>query len=227
MKLINVSVVSPLMAPPEGTVLAIFAAERNYSPEYDSSKILKAAMRYAKKYGVFTVPERFVAGGFLCLCLISPNGELIGVQQACHLNMDYRGVFRRCNEITVFDTEIGKLALFVDVDINKSQVVKQASEKGAELIISSQFIQLFDFYSERVQQAALNISSSCNLSMVSAVSAGAFAMNYDGKVVCEFTEFLPQTLTLSLDGKIDPYLLSREKQLLAMHSDKLIYERQE
>ena len=217
MQTLHAAVLTSRMPPLEGTQLAVFASAKNYTPEYDSSKMLIAARRYARHYGVFVVPERFVAGGYLCLCLISPEGEVVGVQRACHLNLDYRGVFRRDDQIEVFDTPLGKIALIVDVDANMPQVNKCAVLKGANLLIQSQFVQLYDFFEERVHHSALNAALSNNVAVIGAVSGGGVLIGGDGAVLQGYSELLPIGGELFLAEQTDFHRAAAGMSLLVAH----------
>lgn len=221
MPTVVLSVLTARMPPPEGTQLAVFASAKNYTPEYDASKMLVAARNYARRYGVWVVPERFAAAGYLCLCLISPEGEIAGVQRACHLNIDYRGVFRRDDELSVIDTPFGKLALLVDVDANMPQVACEAVRQGATLLIQSQFVQLYDFFEERVLHSALNAALTNQVAVLSTVSGGGMLIAADGSMIQSYSELLPLSGSLLLEGQAPSAARQAAAQLLKAHRDCL------
>ena len=148
MKPLTVSMVATLAAPPEGSDLVVFCDSTNYVADYDSNEALLKTSRYAKHHKVYTVSRRFIADDYICLAMFAPDGSPLAAQRATHLNLDYRGRLRRDDSIEVFDTPFGKIALLVDVDINMPQVPRAAVLSGAEILIASQFVQLFDFFEE-------------------------------------------------------------------------------
>ena len=188
---VAVSIVSSFAPPPEGSELVLFASGKNYVAQYDSQKLLSAAVRYARKYGVYLLPDRFIADDYLCLCLIAPDGSPVLGQQATHLNLDYRGVFRQASEVETADTPFGRVALAVDVDINVPQYAREAARKGAKLLLSSQFIQLFDFYHERVNYGPVSAARCNGLHVAAVVSAGGVIVAPDGRLLAGYSEDLP------------------------------------
>lgn len=215
---LSISVVAPLSPPPEGTQLVLFCDLRNYVAEYDSGQMLTAAARYAMHHRVYLVPERFVAADYLCLCLLSPEGEVLGVQRATHLNLDYRGRFHRDDAIRPFDTPFGRLALLVDVDVNMPQTARAAVEAGATLLLSSQFIQLFDFFEDRIRFGAVNAAVSNGVAVAAAAGLGAVIVDCRGNLLSGFSEELPVSATIDLRRTaVDSEALAAGRRLLMTH----------
>ena len=192
MQQLSLAIVPTLTQPPPGAQFVIFSDQRNYVAEIDSSMMLAAACRYAVRHNVYLVPERFIAANYLCLCLMSPKGEVIGVQRATHLNLGLREYnFYRDDKIQAFDTPFGKIALLVDVDINMPQVARAAVMDGATLLISSQFIQLYDFFEDRIRYGAINAACSNDVQVAAAIGLGGIIIDANGHEVAGFSEDLP------------------------------------
>ncbi len=148
--------VLPTDAPPvPGTQLVVFADRNPYTPETLARQMLSRAIRYARRHRVYLVPQRFLAQKRLCVCLLSPEGTLLGVQEATHLNLDYRAErFYRADAVLPFQTPLGRVALLSDVDVFMPHVVRQAVLQGAELLLSSCYIQPFDLTADLVRNTA-------------------------------------------------------------------------
>lgn len=190
--IIKVAITSVLAVPPKGTDLVIFADPRSYVAELDSHQMLAAAARYAARYKVYLVPERFIAAGSLCLCMLAPDGSVLGVQRACHLNVSMRQLnLARADEIVPFDTPLGRIALLVDVDINMPQTARAAALGGAELIISSQYMPLYDFFDDRINLGTVNAARSNGLAVISAIGMGGVAADRYGDIISNYSENLP------------------------------------
>lgn len=194
---LSVAIVPTLAPPPPGAQLVVFSDQRNYVAEIDSAMMLAAASRYAIRHGVYLVPERFIAANYLCLCLLSPKGEVLGVQRATHLNLGLREHnFFRDDQIQVLDTPFGKTALLVDVDINMPQVARAAVMGGATLLISSQFIQIYDFFEDRIRYGILNAARSNGVPIIAAAGLGGVVADVNGDEMAGFSEDLPVTAQL-------------------------------
>lgn len=86
------------------------------------------------------MPSRFVVDNILYLCLFSPKGDILGIQGATHRNLYNQSDLAQYDRIEPIATPIGNIFLCVDVDIYHPQVVRVARMKGAQIVISSQFI---------------------------------------------------------------------------------------
>ncbi|WMJ82781.1 nitrilase-related carbon-nitrogen hydrolase [Oscillospiraceae bacterium LTW-04] len=221
MQQLSATIVPTLTPPPPGAQLVIFSDQRNYVAEIDSSMMLAAASRYAVRHNVYLVPERFIAANYLCLCMLSPTGEVIGVQRATHLNLGLREHnFFRDDKIQAFDTPFGKIALLVDVDIYMPQVVRAAVMDGATLLLSSQFIQLYDFFEDRIRYGAINAALSNGVQVVAAAGLGGVIVDANGHEIAGFSEDLPVTAQIeTIDTPYSSALMHTAQALLRAHKD--------
>lgn len=154
MSLIHLCVTRPLTPPVEGTDLVIFSDIKNYVAQWDNQNFLSSCKKYAKRYGVYLLTSRVVADGYLCLFLFDDTGKVIGGQRAVSLNLSYRGAINRSTDLNIIRTKFGNLFLAVDVDIYRPEVIRAAALQGAEIILSSQFIPLYDYQSQKLCQLA-------------------------------------------------------------------------
>lgn len=191
MNLINTAIVNAFMPPPQDTNLVVFADEKNYIAHYDTPKLLSSAIRYAKEYNVHVVTDCFVSEDYLCMCMIDPQGEAVIGQRGIYQNLSYRGLFRKSAELSVTDTPFGKVCLLVDVDINYPQILRAAQLKGAQLIIANAFIQVYDFYDERIDYIANNIACSYGVDVILSTNIGGCIIGKNGNVISPFSEILP------------------------------------
>jgi len=193
----KVAITNVLAAPPKGTDLVIFADQRSYVAELDSHQMLASAARYAVRNKVYVVPERFVAADSLCLCMLAPDGSVLGVQRACHHNVSMReNNLLRADEIQPFDTPFGKAALIVDVDINMPQCVRSAVMKGACFIISSQYLPLYDFYEDRINYSVVDAAVTNGVQIAAAIGMGGVVVNAKGSFICDYSDDLPITAVI-------------------------------
>ncbi len=157
---VSLAVIRPFELPPKGAQLIVFSDIRNYVAQWDTQALLKAAVRYARTYGVYLVPNRFIADDFLSLCMIGPTGEILGGQRAVCLNVSYRGFLRRSDDLEIFDTPLGRIFLAVDVDLYRPEVIRAAALSGAQLVIGSRFVQGYDDLPLRRLCGGLNMAIS-------------------------------------------------------------------
>ena len=154
MSLIHLCVTRPLTPPVEGTDLVIFSDIKNYVAQWDNQTFLASCKKYAQSYGVYLLTSRVVADGYLCLFLFDDKGKIIGGQRAVSLNLSYRGTLSRSTDLNIVRTKFGNLFLAVDVDIYRPEILRAAALSGAEIILSSQFIPLYDYQSQKLGQLA-------------------------------------------------------------------------
>ena len=122
------------------TDLVIFSDEREYIPNGDIQAYLKHCNLYAKEHQVFLVPHRLIIDNILYLCLFDPNGSIIGLQGALHRNSKTQTNLDLYSKLNILQTRIGNIFLCVDTDIYYPELLRYAKLKGADLIISSQYI---------------------------------------------------------------------------------------
>lgn len=192
METFSAAVVLPNAPPPPGTNLVVFADAKPYVSEVLSRPALAAAARYARRYGVYLVPERFLADNSLCLCLLSPDGEPVAAQKATHLSMDYREYrLRREREVLPFDTPFGKTALLVDADGCMPHVARQAVQAGASFLLMSQFIQPYDSLDDRICLGAQNAARSNGVPVVASIGSCGVICRPDGETIASPFEEAP------------------------------------
>ncbi len=127
--------------PKENSRLVVFSDERPVVPAAELPVYLRKCSSYAKEHNVYLVPQRFVVDGVLYLCLFNPEGEILGYQGALHRNPSDQSHLDQYGFVHVLETEVGNIFLCVDRDIYSPEVLRLAKLKGAELIISSQYIE--------------------------------------------------------------------------------------
>lgn len=221
MSRLSIAVVSPFEENPPVAKLVIFADGEHFVPESKAPEMIARAGKYALRNQIFLVTQRFVVEDYLCACMFDPHGNIIGIGQACHLNMSLRELnLRRSDEVTVFDTPFGKTALLIDVDINMPQVCRAAAEKGAELIISTQYMPLYDLSEERIDYGAVNAAASNRLQVIAAIDAGAAIVNASGHFIAKYSDNLPMTASVETGISLgDIHAMQTAHELLAAHRE--------
>jgi Predicted amidohydrolase len=128
----------PFSSPPFNSNFVVFSSATGAAvPEQDTQDYIKRACRYARQFGVYLVPERFVLMGYQSMCLISPEGRALGVQKALHLRPGGDGQ-KQSVVLEIISTEFGGIFLCVDSDIYHPQVARIAHSLGAHILIASQ-----------------------------------------------------------------------------------------
>lgn len=148
---LKVCMTGPFTAPAEDdcTLVVFKNGEAVVTPDYE--EIFHAScQKYARKYHVYLATCLFESDGFLCTALYNPEGELLGVQRATHLNLDHLHLYKAYDKIEPITTPIGKIFLAVDVDILRPDVLRLAIFEGCDYIISSQMFPLREFNEERI-----------------------------------------------------------------------------
>lgn len=201
------SAAEPFSSPAWGSNFVIFTSESGAAvPEALVKAYLNRACKYAKHYGVYLVPERFVLMGYHCMALISPQGEVVGAQKAVFSNPANR-VGKRGAGLEVFRTEFGGIFLCVDVDVYHAEVCRCAVGMGAQIIVCSQYITRAEYGSHMVVSGAWNVAQ-LNRVYTIAVS-GQF------NCVCA-----PMLISTHGDGFVMPPNL-KLPMIARIHADKL------
>lgn len=157
--------------------LVVFSDPRPQVPAGDLSPYLRTCSNYARQHKVFLVPQRFVVKQQLYLCLFDPQGQLVGYQGALYRPVGQRTKLLQADAVQVLETAVGRLFLCVDVDLYAPEALRLARLKGAQIVISSQYMEPKDLKPRRIitgiwnaaQQQGLYVVGCCNL--FSAVAA--------------------------------------------------------
>ncbi len=164
MQELSLSIGEPFTSPAWGSNFVVFSGENGVVvPEEDTKEYLRRVCKYAKHYEVYLVPQRFMLMGYQCLCLVSPQGKVVGAQRATHLNTTFKTGSKRSSSLTVYNTEFGGIFLCVDVDIYRPEVVRIAAEMGAQYIICVQQMTRGDYSTDMVLTGVWNAAQSNNV----------------------------------------------------------------
>lgn len=148
---IKVCMTDPFTAPaaPDCTLVVFKNGEAILTPDY-RELFLTSCQKYAQKYHVFLATCLFESDDFLCMALLDPEGNILGIQRAAHLNLKYLQHLHPYDQVEVISSPIGNIFLAVDVDILRPDILRLAMFKGCDFIISSQMIPMVDFSEERI-----------------------------------------------------------------------------
>lgn len=182
-------VVAYMHPPSSDARLVAFADEDIHETKADVHKHLQQCAAYAKRHEVYLVTGLLVHVGNLCLCLISPEGELVCRQGANQLSGTLRDRLSPADVQHVVQTDMGNLTLCVDADIYYPQVLRAAALKGADVAISIQRLEPGEDTPSRLMATVWNASQTNNL----------YVMNLSGNG-CTVT--CPAPLTRNRDGYV-------------------------
>ena len=199
MQPIQLAINEPFAAPPAGANWVIFSDSHSYTDEEDTPRMLSRAIRYARKFGVYLIPGKFLQNGCICMCVISPTGEPVLGQEAIFLNLSHRGELARGDRPGVADTPFGRVALCVDVDINHPEYIKAVVGLGAQVVFSSRFLEIFDAVENRIRTPVVSAALSSGVYMVSVTNAGSCIVGPDGRMILSVRDSLSMTATLPAD----------------------------
>jgi predicted amidohydrolase len=120
--------------------------DRSFGAQYLSAAepvpgpVTEALGEAARRHGLHIVAgmaERhpsISATVFNSAVLIGPSGRVVGVQRKLHLAGEERHYFVAGREITVLDTELGRLAISICYDNYFPEVARAAALRGAEIL---------------------------------------------------------------------------------------------
>lgn len=228
MKELSLSVVEPFSSPAWGSNFIVFSGGGAIIPEDDAKAYLSKVCKYAKHFGVYLVPERFMLMGYQCMCLISPDGKVLGAQKALYLNLASR-MGKRSSRLEVQNTEFGGIFLCLDVDIYHPEVCRIAAGMGAQIIICSQRIVSRAYGSHMVIAGVWNAAQLNHCYAVSVsnqfhcvCAPRALSNHGDGFIA-------PPNLKLPMTAKLDCARLSKIKarptlnrKFYAIHREELL-----
>lgn len=163
---IVIEIIDRFKKPKQLTDLVVFTDIRNYIPDWDTEKYLIACVKYAKQNNVFLIPTRFVTNNHIFMCVISPEGKIVSIQAAVHLNLSYKGIFKTSDEINLVTIKGVKIALAVDADIYHPEYTMRAKQLGCQLIIASQYIDVFEYKEEMILRGIWNTAQTAGLFVV-------------------------------------------------------------
>jgi len=221
--------IEPFSSPVWGANCAMFVSDSAAAISEESSKdYISRCCRYAKHHEVYLIPERFVLMGYQCLCMISPDGDVMGAQKNIYRNTDLPGS-KRSNTIEVISTEFGGVYLCPDVDIFRPETARIAASMGAHYVICSLQISMADYNSGMIVAGPWNASQSNHVYTFAVSNAfrcvcapRSLTKNGDGFLMTPSLK-LPLTVSLNpvyLMGMPQRFCLSRK--LYAIHRAELI-----
>jgi predicted amidohydrolase len=73
---------------------------------------------------------------FNSAAIIAPDGEVAGVHQKVHSCLDEKNYFARGNNIDVYETGLGKIAVNICYDVRFPELARLQALRGAEIIVS-------------------------------------------------------------------------------------------
>lgn len=153
-------------SPSWGSNFVVFCEEETIA-EQEVKVYLKKVCQYAKHHQVYLVPQRFFLMGYQNMCLISPKGKVLGAQRAIYRHASH--IFlQQETTLDVLDTEFGRIALCVDVDIYKPEVARTAERQGAQYLICSQRLEAQDYRSSSILTGAWNAAQANALFVITA-----------------------------------------------------------
>ena len=166
MEKLSLSITRSLAPKLPGANFCVFSDGRNYIPEFDAKAYLAACRNYARENATYLVPCRVILRDHLCMVLFDDSGKLQAIQPACHLNLVQVGVFRRGNTLQLCDTPFGRMLLAVDTDIYHLPLLTAAVCRGAQTIVSSQYIELYDYTDERILYGAFSAAQTYGVQVI-------------------------------------------------------------
>ncbi len=118
----------------------------------------------------------------------------------------------------MIETPFGRVSLLVDVDICYPQVSARAAELGANLLISSMYVQPQDLDAICADRVGIGAAVSNGIPVAAVMTNGAVVALPDGSCPLPFTDALPADLSLSLpEPGARGYELGRGRALLSGH----------
>ena len=191
MKTILAAITQPEMPFDPAVKLIVFPGEGHETIRARrGDAFIESAAACAAQRQVFVVPGLYLKDNALCLCLLDDRGQVILEQKATHLNRSWADDLQRGDEIRVAETPFGKVALCVDVDVYKAEVLRIAALQGAEIVVSVQVIYTLDFTNEMILAGAWQQAQQNCLFILN-------ANNINGSIIgpCETTADLSGFLT--------------------------------
>ena len=163
MSTISLSLGEPFLSPAWESNFAVFSSPTGEPiPAKEAKRYISKACAYAQKHEVYLVPERFIIDDTQCMCLIAPNGRVLGAQKALFNNRSIPLTKGQGNTIELITTELGTFFLCVDVDVYHPEVAKIAYNMGAQVVICSQYFSPMQYSIHRAVAGVWSIAQSNN-----------------------------------------------------------------
>jgi len=96
----------------------------------------KLVCALSKEYGLYCavgLAEKKGGAYFNAAMLTSPEGTIVGVYRKSHLWINERQVYSRGTEYPVFDTDVGRVGMWICYDTRFPEVARSLSMKGASI----------------------------------------------------------------------------------------------
>lgn len=227
---LSLGVIEPFGSPVWESNFTIFSnSTGDCIPEEKAKEYINRACRYAKLYNMYLVPERFMLMGYQCMCLISPQGNVVGAQKCIHWNTDVKVSNKRGATLEVLVTEFGGIALCVDVDVYRPEYARVASGMGAQFLVCSQQIARRDYNNSMVVSGVWSAAQGSPLYAISVTNEfhcicapRAITKHDDGFIVAPNLK-IPMMARLSA-GNVDalPRRFCLSRKFYAVHRRELI-----
>jgi predicted amidohydrolase len=99
----------------------------------DSSKLICALSKEYDVYCVVGLAEKRGGAYFNAALLTSPEGKIRGIYRKTHLWTNERQVYTKGTEYPVFDTDVGRVGMWICYDTRFPEVARSLSMKGASI----------------------------------------------------------------------------------------------
>lgn len=195
-------------------------------------KHLQLCSEYAQKHSLYLVSGLLEHNENLCLCLFGPDGRMLCRQPALHLSMAMAARIKPGDRMQVTHTQLGNLALCVDVDVFHPQCARAAALKGADLLLSVQHLDPVDDTPERLMCSVWNAAQTNNLYVINlsgrstTVTCPAPLTRHQDGYLVRRTSCVPTRFALNVD-RLDevragfPLLERVNTQLMQGHAQEL------
>ena len=220
--------IEPFTSPVWGSNCVLFASQTAAAiPEESSKAYISRCCKYAKQNNIYLIPERFALMGYQCMCIISPDGAVLGAQKNLFRNTDFPGA-KRSNTIEIIHTGFGGIYLCTDVDIFRPETVRIAASMGAQFVICSMQISMADYNSGMVVAGPWNAAQSNHVYVIAVSNAfrcvcapRSLTRNDDGFLMAPSLK-LPMTANLSRSYLMTmPQRFCLSRKLYAVHREEL------
>ncbi len=176
-----ITAVSDFSAPDIESDIVVLNSDLAYITAENAVKYVYLAIKYSKRYCVYTITSRFIKDGCLTQCMISPKGVILGAQNAAHINLSYRDCINNGESLNIIETPFGNFFLAVDTDIYHPEVVKIAVSLGADIIVASRHTDLYSYMPQGVCIGSENAAVTGNICVFDVTNEGGILFTPDFK----------------------------------------------